>query len=242
LEGLAPYFRLPGIAGLRNQGDVKRPRWRSIPGKRVAPLTWGKCGIGYKTRSSTSHFLPSCLGDRSGEFPMTWISPRKVLASGFGLPRPFHKGSRGNTRSVDRTSSTDSGCPDSGEQWFRMGVWYPPGRSRVWDTGEPVYQAQGLPGRRELFPRGSDPGIGILSGTSQGPRSMGGEPLFLGADPEERSLTFYSFRNTFKAYLPRPEGSYRLALKDMFGRSFVCPKRGPAEAGSLSGTHTAFPT
>jgi hypothetical protein len=92
------------------------------------------------------------LDIRAGNSPTTWISPRKVLASRVGLPRPFHKGSRGNTRSVDHTSSPKPGCPDPEEQWFRMGVWYPPGGSRVWDTGEPVYQAQGLPGRRELLP------------------------------------------------------------------------------------------
>jgi hypothetical protein len=33
-----------------------------------------------------------------------------------------------------------------------MGGWYPPGGSRVWNTGCPAVQAQGLPGRRELDP------------------------------------------------------------------------------------------
>jgi hypothetical protein len=42
-----------------------------------------------------------------------------------------------------------------------MGGWYPPGGSRVWNTGCPAIQAQGLPGRRELDPLSADPRIGI---------------------------------------------------------------------------------
>jgi hypothetical protein len=38
-----------------------------------------------------------------------------------------------------------------------MGGWYPPGGSRVWYTGCPANQAQGLPGRRELDPVTFDP-------------------------------------------------------------------------------------
>jgi len=77
LEGLAPNFRLPGTSGLRNQGDDWRPRWRSMPVKRVAPFTRGIYWTGYETRSSTSHFLPSCPGDRSGVFPYDLDQPPK---------------------------------------------------------------------------------------------------------------------------------------------------------------------
>lgn len=43
-----------------------------------------------------------------------------------------------------------------------MGGWYPPGGSRVWSAGFPTIQAQGLPGRRELYPLFVDPRIDAL--------------------------------------------------------------------------------
>ncbi len=110
-----------------------------------------------------------------------------------------------------------------------MGGWYPPGRSRVWNTGFPMNQAQGLPGRRELDPPDSRSGRVVSPGLScQGIRG--------------RSRTQYPLRDTSKVLHPQPEGGFRRALKDEHERSFVCSDGVLTEVGAPSGTRISFPT
>jgi hypothetical protein len=102
-----------------------------------------------------------------------------------------------------------------------MGVWYPPGRSRVWIRGFPLNQAQGLPGRRELYPDTAIPGNGV-TGTTLSPKRGGGEPRpRVSKHPGSIPFTT-SLAGRLQGPLPRPEGSFKRALKDMDGRSFVC--------------------
>lgn len=51
--------------------------------------------FGKRHRSDASHFFPGCPGGGCLEIPDELDGLGKVLASGFGQARPFHKGSQG---------------------------------------------------------------------------------------------------------------------------------------------------
>jgi hypothetical protein len=149
---LGPGFGLPrSRAGETPDRVLALGRSHFLP--RFDPKHLVISAVGKRHRSGAPHFRSGCPELPCGDIPDDQDHPpggSKLPGSGY--PVLFTRDPVGTPDLSVESPSSGPGCPALDDRRFQMGVWYPPGRSRVWITGFPANQAQGLPGRRELYP------------------------------------------------------------------------------------------